>query len=186
MACNGVRSEITGIYNAKAEGLPDSTSSGQTHDRVAGGVKGFINGVVSLAMGAARFLGAPSHNTEQVESFLHFDLSSKNQQFGDFIGTAAVFLFGGGEGKAVEALWHEGSFGSVVESLAYHFGVHGAELGATSDAQYLRKAVEFAKNLKGATRQAVEGPTEGVVRYSKNSRYIDLAPDGRIVSFGAK
>jgi len=48
----------------------------------------------------------------------------------------------------------------------------------------LSKAVEFARNLRRAARAPVEGATEGVFRYSKSGRYVDLAPDGRIVSFG--
>ena len=50
---------------------------------------------------------------------------------------------------------------------------------------YLSKAVEFAKSLKGAARRPVEGFTEGVTRYTKNGRYIDLAPNGKIISFGS-
>ena len=31
---------------------------------------------------------------------------------------------------------------------------------------------------------SIEGVTEGVTRYTKNGKFIDLASDGRIVSFG--
>jgi len=82
--------------------------------------------------------------------------------------------------------WHEGSYGSPLESLQDHFAKHGAEVGATDAAQYLRKAEAFALNLRGAQRSPIEGFTKGVVRYVKNGRYIDLAPDQRIVSFGAR
>ncbi|MCY1389456.1 tRNA(Glu)-specific nuclease WapA [compost metagenome] len=82
--------------------------------------------------------------------------------------------------------WHEGSFDSSSDSLAKHFDKHGKEVGAKTEEQYLDKAQEFAKNLKGATKKSVPGATEGVVRYTKNGKYVDMAPDGRIVSFGKK
>jgi len=37
--------------------------------------------------------------------------------------------------------------------------------------------------LSGSTKQRIDGPVEGAMRYSKNSKYIDLAPDGTIISF---
>ncbi|WP_444894488.1 hypothetical protein ACJJIE_09940 [Microbulbifer sp. TRSA001] len=63
---------------------------------------------------------------------------------------------------------------------------HGAEVGANSPEQYLRKAEGFKQNLRGASKSNVNGFTSGVVRFSKNGKYINLAPDGRIVSFGLK
>ena len=80
--------------------------------------------------------------------------------------------------------WHEGSFESSEDSLNYHFDTHGEEVGAQSEEEYLRKAEAFKSNLKGAQKSSVEGATEGVTRYTKNGKYIDLASDGRIVSFG--
>jgi hypothetical protein len=61
--------------------------------------------------------------------------------------------------------------------------MHGAEVEATTESEYLRKAEAFRDNLKGAPSSPVEGTTDGVVRWRKNGRYIDLAPDGKIVSF---
>ena len=80
--------------------------------------------------------------------------------------------------------WHSGSFDTVEKSFMVHYKKHGAEVGATSPDQYLNKATEFAKNLKGARKANISGETEGVIRYYKNGKYIDIAPDGRIVSFG--
>jgi hypothetical protein len=80
--------------------------------------------------------------------------------------------------------WGQGSFDSPEESLQYHFEEHGADVGAQSIQQYLRKAEAFAANLRGATKYPVEGATEGVIRYVKNGRYIDIAPDKTIISFG--
>ncbi|WP_239470643.1 SitA5 family polymorphic toxin [Archangium violaceum] len=88
--------------------------------------------------------------------------------------------------EQVNARWHEGSYDSPSKSLQAHFNKHGAEVDAKDVAQYLRKALEFAQRLRGAQKFPVEGATEGVIRYVKNGRYIDLASDGRILSFGSR
>ena len=84
----------------------------------------------------------------------------------------------------INSSWHEGSFDSSEDSLNYHFETHGEDVGAESESEYLRKAEAFKSNLKGAQKSPVEGATEGVTRYTKNGKYIDLASDGRIVLFG--
>ena len=62
---------------------------------------------------------------------------------------------------------------------------NGDGVGAKNTEQYLRKAEEFAKNAKkGSTKSRVRGEVEGVIRYKKNGKYIDIVPDGSIVSFG--
>jgi hypothetical protein len=82
--------------------------------------------------------------------------------------------------------WHPGSFDFAGESIVYHYKKHGKEVGAKSAASYLNKAIEWRKTgKKGAKVKSVSGAVYGVKRYSKNGRYIDLAPDGRIVSFGS-
>lgn len=69
--------------------------------------------------------------------------------------------------------------------MDYHYGRHGDEVGATSRDQYLRKAEEFAKTAKkDSTKSRVDGAVEDTIRYKKNGKYIDIAPDGSIVSFG--
>ncbi|UED76470.1 hypothetical protein [Brevibacillus sp. DP1.3A] len=51
--------------------------------------------------------------------------------------------------------------------------------------QYVRKAWEFARTArKGSTKSPVSGAVEGTIRYKKNGKYVDIAPDGTIVSFG--
>ena len=80
--------------------------------------------------------------------------------------------------------WNKGSFDSVEESVARHYYVHGREVGASDIEQYIRKAEGFKNNLSGATKSYVNGVVEGVIRYKKNGKYIDLAPDGTIISFG--
>ena len=70
--------------------------------------------------------------------------------------------------------------------LQWHFNKHGAEVGAQDVEQYVRKAEAFKQNLRGANSYPVYGEVPGVKRYVKNGKYIDLAPDGSIVSFGAR
>ena len=89
------------------------------------------------------------------------------------------------EMEELKEKWGEGSFDNVDDSIEYHYKKHGEEVGASNVRQYLRKAKEFARNLKGARKVGnVNGTTSGVIRYVKNGRYIDLAPNGDIVSFG--
>ena len=80
--------------------------------------------------------------------------------------------------------WHKGSHNDSISSLQSHFNKHGAEVGAENIKQYLRKAVSFKQNLRGATKSPVAGATYGVIRYKKNGKYIDIAPDGTIIFFG--
>ena len=80
--------------------------------------------------------------------------------------------------------WNKGSFDSQEDSLNKHYNKHGDEVGAKDMQQYLRKAESFAQNLRGAKKARISGHTQGVTRYYKNGKYIDLAPDGTIISFG--
>jgi hypothetical protein len=82
--------------------------------------------------------------------------------------------------------WGAGSFGSAEESLLHHFDKHGAEVGAETVEQYLRKAEGFAQNLRRATKSKVDGATASVTRYKKAGKYIDLDTFGNIISFGAQ
>ncbi len=164
--------------NATIGALPESRGN-PTRERA----DGFVKGALRTIFEAMRMIGAPDANVDQAENALHLDPTTRNEKFGGEVFTIVLALIPGGEGEA-GAVWHEGSFDSAAESLAAHFGSHGGEVGAASVEQYLSKATEFAKNLKGATKRPVEGFTEGVMRYSKSGRYVDLAPDGRIVSFG--
>jgi hypothetical protein len=82
--------------------------------------------------------------------------------------------------------WNQGSFGQAEDSLQWHFEKHGSEVGAESAEQYLRKAEAFKQNLQGANSYPVDGVVPGVIRYVKNGKYIDLAPDGTVVSFGKR
>lgn len=81
-------------------------------------------------------------------------------------------------------MWNKGSFDTAGDSLINHFKKHGSQVGAEDLAQYVRKAEGFAQNLRGATKSNVDGAVEGVIRYKKNGKYIDIAPDGTIIPFG--
>jgi len=89
------------------------------------------------------------------------------------------------EMEELKKKWGKGSFDNVENSIENHFNKHGEEVGASDLRQYLRKAKEFARNLKRARKVGgVDGATPDVVRYEKNGKYIDLAPNGDIISFG--
>ena len=91
---------------------------------------------------------------------------------------------GDGASSSQTSSWNKGGYDSPQSSLEDHFDRHGTEVGADNAEQYLRKAESFKQNLRGSTKSNVDGIVEGVVMYKKNSKYIDLAPDGTIVSFG--
>lgn len=81
--------------------------------------------------------------------------------------------------------WNKGSFNNIQGSAEYHFKKHGKEVGANDLAQYIRKAEEFARTAKkGSTKSYVNGAVNGTIRYKKSGKYIDIAPNGTIVSFG--
>ena len=86
----------------------------------------------------------------------------------------------------IDNLWHPGSYSSSYASLVDHWSRHGDEVQAEDLDQYLKKALGFKQNLRRSQRSYPEGNTKGVTRYTKNGRYIDIAPDGRIISFGSE
>lgn len=77
--------------------------------------------------------------------------------------------------------------GTRLASVRYHFTEHGSDVGAGNIDQYLRQAVDFARNRTGRSRPVI-GQTPGVRRWEKADRYIiryiDMTPAGEIVSFG--
>ena len=80
--------------------------------------------------------------------------------------------------------WGKGSFSDKEATIKYHYNKHKEEVGADSLLQYLRKAKAFSKNLRGAKKREVTGATKGVIKYEKNGKYIEIAPNGDIISFG--
>jgi RHS repeat-associated protein len=85
------------------------------------------------------------------------------------------------EAKQLIGRWSQGTFEKIGASIAYHFEKHGAEVGAESVWQYLRKAEGFAGNLKGASKTVLE---DGATRYTKNGRYIIFDENTKILSYG--
>ena len=85
------------------------------------------------------------------------------------------------ESASLAETWGAGTFDSVAASLTYHFEQHGAELGAASLLQYLRKADRFVANLDRSKRVRLP---DGSIRYTKNNRYVIRSADGKILSFG--
>jgi len=72
------------------------------------------------------------------------------------------------EMEELKKKWGKGSFKNTENSVEYHFNEHGEEVGASDLRQYLRKAKEFARNLKRARKVGrVKGRTPGVIRYEK-------------------
>ena len=86
--------------------------------------------------------------------------------------------------KELEDSWGKGSFSDKEATIEYHYKKHKEEVGADSLLQYLRKVKAFSKNLRGAKKSNVMGATKGVIKYEKNGKYIEIAPNGDIISFG--
>lgn len=87
------------------------------------------------------------------------------------------------EAKQLVSKWSKGTFPTISESIKYHFARHGAEVSAENIWQYLRKANNFAENLRGAGKGELE---KGFTRYMKNGYYIIKDTKGKILSFGTQ
>lgn len=118
-------------------------------------------------------------DTDRVETTYNLEVEGYHTYFA---GDASVWVHNAGPCK----LWSRGSFASAQDSLKAHFNKHGKEVGASDIESYMRKAQGFSNNLKGADVRSVSGHVEGVKRYIKNGKYIDIAPDNTIVSFGSR
>lgn len=79
------------------------------------------------------------------------------------------------EAKMLMRGWSRATRGTMADSIRYHFDKHGAKVAAVNVWQYLRKAYERRRNLRGARRAALE---EGKVRYTKNARFLILDAQG--------
>ncbi|MBO1628488.1 hypothetical protein [Bacillus arachidis] len=85
--------------------------------------------------------------------------------------------------------WDRANYDHPIENLAYHYEKHKNDKGINSKdmAQYMRQALEFKRNLKGAKVVKAYGDTPDVYKYSKNGKYIMIhKPSGLIVSFGSQ
>ena len=88
--------------------------------------------------------------------------------------------------EELDGLWIEDPVqGTRLAAIAYHFQQHGQEVGAETIEQYLGKALALSQQKKGRGRR-VPGWIQGVKRYVKQGRYVDIAPSGEIVSFGSR
>ena len=85
------------------------------------------------------------------------------------------------EAKKLVSLWSKGTFPTVADSIKYHFAVHGKDVSAQNIWQYLRKAANFAANLRGAKKSFLDG---GYIRFMKDGNYIIKNNEGKILSFG--
>ena len=144
-------------------------------------------GLWFLANGFAGFVGTPE--TGGVSLALVPSAAAQTSLIWGHAGAIAISawgdLTGGGSYKNQDGEWGSGSFDSPEDSLEVHFKKHGKEVGAENIEQYQRKAQEFARTVKkGVKGTDVPGSTPGVKRFRKNGKYIDLAPDGSIISFG--
>ena len=64
--------------------------------------------------------------------------------------------------------------------LRYHFSTHGPEVGAKSMLQYMRKAWELNRSLRGAEGKLLRN---GATRFEKNGYFIIKDAEGRILSY---
>ena len=96
-------------------------------------------------------------------------------------GGGGPIKLGFNEAKRLVGGWGTGTFRNLSQTIKYHFGKHGAEVGANNVWQYLRKAEGFARNLRGAKVTTLE---DGAKRYVKNGHYVIKDKAGKIVSYG--
>ncbi len=72
-------------------------------------------------------------------------------------------------------------------ALEAHYKKHGVEVGAANLEQYVRQAIAFrveARKRNGPGKPVI-GLTPGVRNWKKSGRFIHLASNDEIVSFGA-
>jgi hypothetical protein len=108
---------------------------------------------------------------------------------GALVGYGVGTIMGVGN-VSVTAKFGQGSFETAQKSIEYHFSKHGASVGAKTTTEYLTKAKDFAQtiiknNIKSV--RAVEGATQGVMRYELNGYFIHMAMNAKeiiIVTFG--
>lgn len=89
-------------------------------------------------------------------------------------------------------MWSPGSMGTRAACLNYHFKVHGAEVGASNIADYVRLADFTRINIISqniSPERVVSGVTANTYRYLYNTYYLHVVrvggvPTGDLVSFG--
>ncbi len=81
-----------------------------------------------------------------------------------------------------QLLFSKGSFNSIDDCVTYHFGKHGAEVGASNASQYVKMVMDTARTVikTGAKPiRAVSGATANVMRYEVGKYYIHMAIEGK-------
>ncbi len=103
-----------------------------------------------------------------------------------FISSISVLVHNLCNGK-----WAKGTSKTPEGNKWKHFKKHGASVGASNPEEYTKKAMNFANEVLTNSRRVktkyIAGATEGVIRYAKNGRYVDLVYDGAehlLISFG--
>lgn len=110
------------------------------------------------------------------------------QKAASWAGLIAMFAIPEDEGGSLLSRWGSGTWEGEMATevnIFKHWQEYGESVEATSVEQYLRKSVEFAKNLRGAKSYPIEETVgAGVKVYIKQGRFIIMDAAGRIVSFG--
>lgn len=155
-----------------------------------GATLGAVVGVCALV--GAGVGGTTSAIVGAIDGEVSFGQICANFGAGLIVGAATGALTGFVVGKIAcyNVAFSKGSFGSVDECISYHFRKHGAEVGASNVSEYLKIAMDTARNvIKSGTApiRAVAGATANVMRYEIGNYYIHMAIEGTkfiIVSFG--
>lgn len=151
---------------------------------------GAVVGVCALV--GAGVGGTTSAIVGAIDGEVSFGQICANFGAGLLVGGATGALTGFVVGKIAcyNVAFSQGSFSSVDDCLTYHFGKHGASVGASNASQYLKLAMDTARTVikQGITPvRAVSGVTANVMRYQVGNYYIHMAIEGTkimIVSFG--
>ena len=165
---------------------------------VSGGAAlGAVVGICAVAGGIAA--GAASAIVGAIDGEVSFGEVAGNFGIGFAVGAVTGAITGFTVGKIqlgaaskYDVGFGKGSFNSVNETINYHFGRHGAEVGAKNASQYLHKAIQVARDVVKnniAPIRAVTGTTSNVYRYIVGDYYIHMAIEGAkiiIVSFGLR
>lgn len=156
-----------------------------------------VAAVIIVAAPAVATAGAAVGGTTRaivgaIDGEVSFGQVCANFGAGLLVGAATGALTGLIVGKIAcyNVAFSKGSFSSVNDCVAYHFGKHGAEVGASNASQYIKMAMDTARQViktGAAPVRAVAGATANVMRYQIGNYYIHMAIEGTkiiIVSFG--
>lgn len=151
---------------------------------------GAVVGVCALV--GAGVGGTTSAIVGAIDGEVSFGQVCANFGAGLVVGAATGALTGLVVGKVAcyDVAFSKGSFSDATKCINYHFGKHGAEVGAKTASEYVKLAMNTARTvIKNGTPavRAVTGATANVMRYEVGDYYIHMAIEGTkiiIVSFG--